>query len=233
MWQISPDWQKINSNSLQSSTRFFQHKSQSHGQKVIDLGVTWEGYISGECMPNIKFLSLLVKRSGKGQSWQQTDKQKWKDSFTKQIQSAQTHSSQLHDNYIQPVFHGMHVAPAKAKRDRQTTSEVIPMWRFASLVPQKLYWRCSWPLRWQQRKTDPGTCWEFSGVWSSLLAWRQGLYSYSAANYTTVTGWKHFYFCSLQPSLYFYKVRKCNICNYMLWIQILLLSLHNMNSLNS
>ena len=46
--------------------KFFWHKNQSHGQKVINLGVTWEGYISGECMQNIKSLSLLVQSYGEG-----------------------------------------------------------------------------------------------------------------------------------------------------------------------
>ena len=40
----------------------------------------------------------------------------------------------------QPVFNKIYVRPAKAKPYRQTerrTDEVIPLWRFALLVPQK------------------------------------------------------------------------------------------------
>ena len=37
-------------------------ESQSQGHKVIDLDVIYKGIISGVCMPNIKYLSLMVQK---------------------------------------------------------------------------------------------------------------------------------------------------------------------------
>ena len=47
-------------NKVQKS--YFKSKGQSQGHKVIDLGVIWKGIISGVCMPNMKFLPLMVQK---------------------------------------------------------------------------------------------------------------------------------------------------------------------------
>ena len=47
-------------NKVQKS--YFQHKSQSQGHKVIDLGFNRKGIISGVRMPNMKYLSVIVQK---------------------------------------------------------------------------------------------------------------------------------------------------------------------------
>ena len=43
------------------SKKLFLVQRQIQGHKVIDLGVIWQGIISGVCMPNMKSLYLTVQ----------------------------------------------------------------------------------------------------------------------------------------------------------------------------
>ena len=47
--QISPKW-------------LFLHKGHSQGHNVTELGVTWKGFISWVCMPNMESLYLMVQK---------------------------------------------------------------------------------------------------------------------------------------------------------------------------
>ena len=40
---------------------YFKYKGHDLGHKVIDLGVTWKGFISWVCIPYLQSLSLMVQ----------------------------------------------------------------------------------------------------------------------------------------------------------------------------
>ena len=59
--QYAPSGNKVEEG-IFSFLALYKYKGQSEGHKVIDLGVIWKGILSGVCMPNMKSLSLTVRK---------------------------------------------------------------------------------------------------------------------------------------------------------------------------
>ena len=55
-------WNTMPLLATKSKKSYFSCKGPSQGYKVIDLSVIQKGNISGVCMPNMKFLSLMVQK---------------------------------------------------------------------------------------------------------------------------------------------------------------------------
>ena len=53
---------KVNKVNFLFKIAIFRTQCHGQGHRVIDLGVTGKGFISRVCIPNMKYLSLLVQK---------------------------------------------------------------------------------------------------------------------------------------------------------------------------